>query len=306
MGEHLGAAVGEGAVAVVHPDEVGVIVVVADVQVLETVQVQVGGGNGQPEAVACDAGFLCDVFESRTGVFIQAMREGIVVIVGALEGLVHIDGPVERMVGHVEIEVSIVVHIEKSAVAAVFAAGQAPGIRLFGEGAVAFVDEEQVLQLSDIDIGRQEIGRSADEDIEVAIVVHIGHGRSGEPSAGFDARFFGSIGKLHIALVQVKPGTGLVGGEEQVAESVAVHIARSHTAAVKEVLIEEDMHRIAERKLIGEGNTALFRFQFLKQFDTGCSIGLIRAFAGNGKQPNQGKEIKTHAGSKLVATAVFR
>ena len=145
------------------------------------------------------------------------------------------------VVGDVEVEATVPVHVGERHGHAAAAGGESRLRRPLREDAVPVVHEQ-----------RHAAAQRADQQIEVAVPVHVGeHGAHGVPSGHRDAGPCRDVLEAPIAQVLVEGVRALVAREVDVGEPVAVDVAQSHAAALREMAVEE---RAVERDGVDEAD----------------------------------------------------
>ena len=276
----------EAALAVIEPELVGVLEVVADVEVGGAVTVHVVEAGGEREEVglgrqrhaarvaescATDRHVLelpaADVQEEEVG--IGALRADDPAEVGAVLDAVlllplrlhrvarrrlrhHlVEHPRLRRIGvervphlvgrDVEVEVAVAVHVgERERGGRVPAHESARGGPV-GEVALAVVQEEL-----------HRTAERADEEVEVAVAVHVRHHRAGAGEAvGGETAFLRHVAEAQAAEIAIEARGLLHRGEEEVGIAIAVHVADRRAGADEQVAIGERV-LVVHAVLVGE------------------------------------------------------
>src|SRR6266498_3378559 len=82
----------------------------------------------------------------------------------------------------------------------------------------------------------------ADVDVEASVAIHVGERDAGGPAIALDdSSGLRDVAKPKSAQVQVEARTALIGGEDQVRQSITGEVAQRDTATVIEVAIGEDV-----------------------------------------------------------------
>ena len=167
-----------------------------------------------------------------------------------------------RVAEQEEIEVAVAVVVKKDRVGGEAGVRDMVLRRGLGEGAVAIVDEQQVLALRG---RRPRRPRHRDVDIEIPVVVDIDHTDAACPPACRDPRRLGDVCEPHVALVQVEATRNHVAREEDVRQAVVIDVADRNTPAVVNVRIRQHVDGIGDRDGVGEGDVGVPRAQTLKE-----------------------------------------
>jgi len=148
------------------------------------------------------------------------------------------------VVGHVEVEVAVPIHIGQGHRHAGGVGGQ-PGFgRPLREHPVPVVQEQ-----------RHTAAQCADEQVQVAVAVHVGeHGARGVAPREGDASPSGDVLEAPASQVLVQDVRAFVARQVDVWPAVAVHIAQGHAAALRQVAVPE---RAVERDGVGETDAGL-------------------------------------------------
>ena len=169
-------------------------------------------------------------------------------IEGALLRRIDVHRGPRLVVGDVQVEVAVAVHIgQRHGHAA--AGGAEPGLDgTLGEHAVAVVDEQ-----------RHSPAERADQEVQVAVAVDVGEHGAGRVAAGHrDAGRRGDVLEAPVAQVAVQGIRALVAGEVDVGAAVSIHVPQRHAAALRQVTVPE---RAVERDGVGESNAGAGREQ---------------------------------------------
>ena len=274
---------------VIQPQEVGVLEIVADVQVRCAVTVHVGelGRQGEvfrrrgeglarfveeaprrPRRQREVSGAVVQVECVRIGALLHRDHTVLRPVLDAiillelgddLEALPHLPNDLiesaflrrvdvhrrpRLIVGHVEVEVAVPVHVRQRHRHAARARGEAGLRRPLGEHPVPVVDEQ-----------RHATPQRADEQVQVAVAVHVGQHRSrGVTPRQRDARLGGDVLEPPATQVAVQNVRALVAREIDVGKAVPVHVAQGHAAALRQVAVPE---RAVEGDRVGEVDAGL-------------------------------------------------
>ena len=274
-------------VAVVQPEQVRVLEVVAHVEVGRAVAVHVGELGGEREVLRCGGERPAGLVEKparrprherevpRAVVQVEAVRVGALLhryqaVLGPVHDAVVLaelrddlevlvpqvaDHLVERpllrrvdvhrgpglVVGDVEVEVPVPVHVGQGHRHAARVGGQPCLSGMLGEHAVPVVEKE-----------RHALAEGADEQVEVAVAVHIGeHGSRRVPPRQGDAGPGRDVLEAPVTEVLVQGVRALVARQVDVGESVSIHVADGHSAALREVAV---LQCVLERDGVGEAD----------------------------------------------------
>ena len=211
----LSLTVGEGAVAVVVVELVGRAEVVGHVEIGPAVVVVVPPRGGMTAGFAGDAGAVGHV------------REGAVaVVVKQITALPVGCRPRCQQVGRdVDIEPAVAIVVAERRHDRGILHGQAVGVGLLLEGAVALVDVEQIRRVEPADI-----------DVEQPVVVHVDERRALFPDLGrlalvADAGLLRHVLELAVAEVAKQPAALGLADDKNIRPAVAVVVADRHAGA---------------------------------------------------------------------------
>src|SRR5690606_37259 len=183
---------------------------------------------------------------------------------------------VYRMVEQVHIQVPVQVVVKKDGIGAVGIKIQSIFPGAFGKGAVPIVDIQFVVALEAIDAHH-----GTDIDVQKAVPIDIGHGRSGVPTAvPPNAGLLGNVLEFEIAQVPVQPIGDLVAGKEYIGQAVIVDIPDGHPAPIVKIEVVQNAEAFPGGEGIGKLNSAI----------PGIGIGEQASFPfTGGRKKEQGK-----------------
>ena len=161
---------------------------------------------------------------------------------------IHVHGGAGLVIGDVQIEVPVAIHVGQRHRHAAGGRAEAGVLRPLGEAAVSVVEEQ-----------RDPAAERADEQIEVAVPVDVGEDGARRVAAGHrDAGPGGNVFEVKVAQVAVQGVRALVAGQVDVGEAVAVHVPQRDSAALRQVAVPE---RAVERDGVGESDAGARRRQ---------------------------------------------
>ena len=257
MADGVDGGIGEGAVAVVDVNPVGVVEIIADPEIGLAVAVEIEPGRRKTMAAVIDARGPGDIGESAIAVVVaedvgaaddlrlirhraDSHRVVELFILGEHpRAFARFDedrlffgkalGAIPSVGEDVEVQLAVAVVIAKSRSMAGVHEVEAKGLGLFGKRAIAVVDEKL--------IGGEVI---ADVNIELAVAIDIGEGAAYAPCvAAVHAGPGGDIFELHGGDLAKELVFSWTAGEVDVGPAIAVkipdrHAARGHGRGIKE------------------------------------------------------------------------
>jgi len=279
-----------------------------DVGILIAIHITHGHTEAEADKGSVDTGILADVNVFTVIIPVQVIAAAFEKIsygpVGRTEfpfvGVVECINWNETVVDNEAIEITILIIIEECGVGGVAAfICETVFSGFVGEGQIMIIDEELTFGFLTIDIAGV-----ADEDVEPAIVVNVGHNDAGTPvTLGAEACFGGDVFELPVAFVEIEFIGAHVGGEENIGPTIVIDITDSGAATVIKITVAEDVEVGTVPDLIAESDAGLFHL---------CEQRILLFTGMAGSEDQQGGaeyslQIRSHlTAGIIVKTIVFR
>src|SRR6266511_4243791 len=134
----------------------------------------------------------------------------------------------------------------------------------------------------------------ADVDVEASVAIHVGERDAGGPAIALDdSSGLRDVAKPKSAQVPVEARTALIGGEDQVRQSITGDVAQRDTATVIEVAIGEDVEVARVGEVILEMDAGVARGEKREEPPIRCrgrGLGGIALWSGASSDDRQKKE----------------